>query len=117
MTRVGNDEFLKQIPLLFAGARDKNTVYLTQKRYDYETKAKRALRTHQDDKAEREYACVWRITCAKEKFSTVVEPENLATFLTGYAAAVRSQATSLKKKDKRRKRNPAKSTGPATTTS
>ncbi|KAI8052370.1 signal recognition particle, SRP9/SRP14 subunit [Syncephalis plumigaleata] len=107
MTRISNDKFIELIPALFASARDTHTIYLTQKRYDYTNKPKR-LRVNEPSDAECKFACLWRLVCDTKKYSTVVEPEDQTKFLVAYAAAVRSQATSLKKKEKRRKRTAAK---------
>ncbi|RKP06492.1 signal recognition particle, SRP9/SRP14 subunit [Thamnocephalis sphaerospora] len=101
MTLLDNDQFIAQLPELFASSRKNGTVYLTQKRMTPRKPAKDDAAMEQDPE---EFACIWRAVCGKKKLSTVVQAKEQARFLVAYAGAIRSQATSLKKKERKRKR-------------
>ncbi|KAJ3412510.1 RNA-binding signal recognition particle subunit srp14 [Chytridiales sp. JEL 0842] len=115
-----NVQFLAQLAKLFESSKDKGTVYITYKRYNYAIKrqniAARKLEPKPTPPAkpspplptdpsadENVYPCLVRAVSGKSKISTLVEPKDLAKFQEGCGNVFRVHMDSLKKKERVKK--------------
>lgn len=98
------NEFLAFLNTLFEKSKESGTVYLTMKRYSHPVvkAAKKNNETLDDDL---EYPCIVRVACGKKKASTLVQPADLEEFNADYSNIARLHMDSLKKKDRKKKKN------------
>ncbi|KAJ2443367.1 RNA-binding signal recognition particle subunit srp14 [Coemansia sp. RSA 2337] len=108
---LGNDEFLKALPELFAATKEVGNDY--QRRAEG-AKAKRKLVSDEDEAMrllvdklsldETEYATLVRAVTEKRKISTLVAPVDLDEFLARYHGILVNGVDSIKKKERLRKK-------------
>ncbi|KAF9819249.1 hypothetical protein IEO21_02288 [Rhodonia placenta] len=105
MQLVDNDTFLERLTALFNSSQDSGSIWLTHKRLTHD--GDDAHMSSADDEGN-EYPCLVRVTDGGEtKYSTKVEPEQLAKFHTAYGALLKSSMTTLRKRDKKREKQKA----------
>ncbi|KAJ2787239.1 hypothetical protein GGI15_000900 [Coemansia interrupta] len=117
---LDNDEFIKALPNLFAATKEKGSVALTLKRFDFEgvkqERQKKRAKTGSDDDAmrlllakglsldDKEYATLVRAATDKKKLSTLVAPADLDKFLAAYHGVLLANVENMKRRDRLRKK-------------
>ncbi|KAJ1725676.1 hypothetical protein LPJ53_000155 [Coemansia erecta] len=116
---LDNDEFIKALPNLFTATKEKGSVALTLKRFDFEgvkqERQKKRAQTVSDDDAmrllakglsleDKEYATLVRAGTDKKKLSTLVVPADLDKFLAAYHGVLLANAENMKRRDRLRKK-------------
>ncbi|CAJ0767830.1 7869_t:CDS:2, partial [Entrophospora sp. SA101] len=110
-----NDVFLTQLRRLLENEKN-HKVYITTKRYSYVSKAQKKAQesseTNEKDKLtstkeikisdDKEYPCIIRASCKRKKFSTLVNPNDLESFLTKYSVIMKAGLDSMKKKSRKK---------------
>ncbi|KAJ1837724.1 hypothetical protein LPJ73_007304 [Coemansia sp. RSA 2703] len=116
---LDNDEFIKALPNLFTATKEKGSVALTLKRFDFEgvkqERQKKRAKTGSDDDVmrllaaglsleDKEYATLVRAATDKKKLSTLVAPANLDKFLAAYHGVLLANVETMKRRDRLRKK-------------
>ncbi|ORX69727.1 signal recognition particle, SRP9/SRP14 subunit [Linderina pennispora] len=115
MVLLDNEKFLAMLPDLFADTKEKGSVNLSIKRYDYTQGKKRKTTQNSEEEAmrqmvdklsldDKEYATLVRAATEKKKLSTLVAPGDLDSFLAHYHGVFLACVASMKKNERARKK-------------
>ncbi|KAJ2606283.1 hypothetical protein H4R99_000491 [Coemansia sp. RSA 1722] len=119
---LDKEEFLKALPTLFEKSKEKGSVAVTIKRFDYQGKTherqKKRARSGNDEEAmrllvdglslgDKEYATLIRAATNSKKLSTVVAPADLDRFLACYHGLLLTNLESMKRRERLRKKKAA----------
>ncbi|RDD42622.1 Signal recognition particle 14 kDa protein [Trichoplax sp. H2] len=102
------DSFLSELTKLFEETRNKNSLFVTIKRYDGRTKPKSCKGDKNESTGDNK--CLIRATNGKRKVSYVIVSKELNKFQLAYASVIKGNIVGLKKKDKRIGRTKGKKT-------
>ncbi|KAJ1646145.1 hypothetical protein LPJ64_002337 [Coemansia asiatica] len=119
---LDKEKFLKALPALFEANKEKGSVAVTIKRFDYQGKAherqKKRARNGNGEEAmrllvdglslgDKEYATLVRAATNSKKISTLVAPADLDRFLACYHGLLLTNLESMKRWERLRKKKAA----------
>uniref|UniRef100_A0A914D9S5 Signal recognition particle 14 kDa protein n=1 Tax=Acrobeloides nanus TaxID=290746 RepID=A0A914D9S5_9BILA len=111
MTLLDNDHFLVELNKFFQNSRldGPKSVSITMKKYNGRTKPlpRNSADLH---KIPQEHLCLFRAKLGNDKISTVVHAKEVNKFQLAYAAVLKSNMDSLKKREKEKKPRSSKTT-------